>query len=62
MISKEKQKKLELYKSKLIQRLGDKTPSKHDEHPIEFRNFLNNELRIVTTQLDEAKLEQKAEK
>lgn len=60
-MTKDKRDKLNVYKSKLKQRLEDSktsTPSKHTLRPKQYKAYLINELAIVTTLLEEDALAQ----
>ncbi len=57
MLTKDKLVSLTKYLEHLKDRLKAPTPPKHANHPDTFRNFLNNEISIVTKQLDAAKLD-----
>jgi len=56
-MKKEKIVSLEKYLDHLKSRLKDEVPPKHKKHPNTFKQFLNNEIRIVSAALEKAKLE-----
>lgn len=50
--------RLEAYVSKLKDKLSDKlTPKKHLTRVLEYKNFLNNEIRLHQNKIDELKVE-----
>lgn len=57
-MTKEKLVLLVKYQNELKGRLGSEVPEKHITHPVSYKRFLLNELRIVTDKLESAKLEQ----
>lgn len=56
-MTKEKISSLTKYADGLRNNLSAPTPSKHKNHPATYTQFLERELKAVTTQLDNAKLE-----
>ncbi len=56
-MNKEKLISLTKYQSDLKSKLSDPIPSKHKHRPAEYKNFLKNEIRIVSDKIDAAKLE-----
>lgn len=52
-------KKLEIYLSNLQVKLSDPIPQKHTHRPLQYKQFLNNEINTVRKQLDSLKLEAK---
>jgi flagellar biosynthesis chaperone FliJ len=61
-MSKEKLEKLNTYLKKMKSRLEDGVPEKHRSHPKQYIDFMNREIRLVQSQLDDAKLEMGAGK
>lgn len=56
-MTKEKITSLTKYADGLRNSLSSPTPSKHESHPAAYTQFLERELKAVTAQLDNAKLE-----
>lgn len=56
-MTKEKKLSLEKYKTDLTDKLKSGfVGAKHTNHPESYKNFLKNELRLVTAKLEEEKL------
>jgi len=47
---------LKAYEQSLKHKMQDAVPTKHVDHVAEYKAFLKNELRIVSSKLEEAKL------
>ena len=56
-MTKDKIGKLTIYLVGLQARLLDPVPKKHENHPETYKNFLEREIRVVSKQLEEARLE-----
>ena len=56
-MNKEKFELLVKYLNGLKDRLAGEIPSKHKLHPTTFKNYLLNEIRLVQTKIDQAKLD-----
>lgn len=57
MLTKEKLANLVKYQSQLKDRLSAPTPEKHIGHPKTYKQFLERELKTVTSQLEAHRLE-----
>lgn len=53
----DKLKALTKYQSDLKDRLSNPTPEKHKNNPKTYKNFLDNELRLVNIKLENLKLQ-----
>jgi hypothetical protein len=51
----DKLKRLQKHHDKLKSQLEDKIPVKHIGRPVEYKRFLNNEIRFVKSQIDQLK-------
>lgn len=54
-MTKEKLVSLKRYLDHLTNRLSSPTPEKHQSHPQTYKAFLENEIRLVSSQLEKAK-------
>lgn len=52
MNNKEKLVRLQRYLDQLTNRLSSPVPDKHKDHPVEFKHFLTNEVRLVKLKIE----------
>lgn len=55
-MTKDKLNKLIKYQSELKDKLTNPIPEKHKDNPASYKAFLNNELRLVTSKIEQGKL------